>query len=191
MFKQFFNCKKILFFLLLVVSFLVSAQKMVLLPTGLMDAENVEVRKNYIVLNIANKTSKQLYDESIKFINKNYKNPDEVIKGKTEGEYLKFVTYAPHFINVKNGLAKVPFNVEYTTELSFKDGRVKYEIIDLRIFNDSNYTLNITGGGISFFIFNKKGELKKEETKIDIENYFNKNISILSDFLKGENSENW
>ena len=114
---------------------------------------------------------------------------DNVIKGKTDGEYLKFVTYAPNFITIKNGFARVPFTAKYTTELSFKDNKVKYEIIELEMSSEANYQLNFTGSGISFFIFNKKGELKKEDAKNSIEEYFNANILSLSNFLQGRTVE--
>ena len=42
-------------------------------------------------------------------------------------------------------------------------------------------------------IFNKKDELRLEETKTDLENYFNAQIKIISDFLNEKKSEkdNW
>lgn len=41
-----------------------------------------------------------------------------------------------------------------------------------------------------FLYFQQKRRTKKEEAKIDLENFFNKNILNLADFLKGGNSEN-
>jgi len=179
--------KKITLLLLLMFANFSFAQKITVTPTGLKDSENIE--KSFVVIPAEGKTAKQLYDESLKYINKNYKSADDVIKGKTDGEYLKFVTFAPSFITIKNGFAKAPFTAKYTTELSFKDNKVKYEIIELEMYNEANYQLNFTGSGISFFIFNKKGELKKEDAKNSIEEYFNANILSLSNFLQGKTVE--
>ena len=179
--------KKIMLLLLLMFANFSFAQKITVTQTGLKDSENIE--KSFVVIPAEGKTAKQLYDESLKYINKNYKSADDVIKGKTDGEYLKFVTYAPNFITIKNGFARVPFTAKYTTELSFKDNKVKYEIIELEMSSEANYQLNFTGSGISFFIFNKKGELKKEDAKNSIEEYFNANILSLSNFLQGRTVE--
>jgi hypothetical protein len=45
------------------------------------------------------------------------------------------------------------------------------------------FTGGITGG---YSIYNKKGELKLEETKTDIESYFNSEISKITEFLAGK-----
>lgn len=181
--------KKITLLLLLTISNFTFAQKISVTPTGLKDANDNE--KSYVIIPAEGKTAKQLYDETIKFINKNYKSAEDVIKGKTDGEYLKFITYAPDFISIKNGWVKAPFNAKYTTELSFRDGKLKYEIIELEMYNEANYPLNFTGSGITFFIYNKKGELKKEDAKTSIEEYFNRQISTLSNFLQGNVEEKW
>ncbi|MBT2620360.1 DUF4468 domain-containing protein [Chryseobacterium sp. ISL-6] len=179
--------KKITLLLLLMFANFSFGQKITVTPTGLKDSGNIE--KSFVIIHAEGKTAKQLYDESLKYINKNYKSADDVIKGKTDGEYLKFVTFAPSFITIKNGFAKAPFTAKYTTELSFKDNKVKYEIIELEMYNEANYKLNFTGSEISFFIFNKKGELKKEDAKNSIEEYFNANILSLSNFLQGKTVE--
>lgn len=178
--------KKIILIVFIVIGTISYGQKLVVTPTGLRDANDLE--KTFVVINAEGKTSKELYDNALKYINKNYKSPDDVIKGKTDGEYLKFITYAPNFITIKNSFVKTPFNAKYTTELSFKDGKVKYEVISIEIENDAKAILSFTGSGINFFIYNKKGELKREDAKISIEDYFNLNVATVSDFLQGKNS---
>jgi hypothetical protein len=176
--------KKIFYSALLIISTLSYSQNFVVTPNGLKNAEDVE--KSFVVIPVEGKTAKQIYDDMIKYVNKNYKGGEEVIKGRTEGEYLKFKTYAPNFASLKNGWTKVNLKAEYTTELSFKDGKVKYEIIDLKMISDANYELFFTGGGMTFFIYNKNGDLKREETKVEIEKYFNNNIESISNYLKGK-----
>jgi hypothetical protein len=171
---------------LILFSFSTFAQKLQVTPNGLRNSEDSE--KSFVIIPVEGKTAKQLYDESVKYINKNYKSAEDVIKGKIEGEYLKFVTYAPKFILLKNGFVKVPFDAKYTIELNFKDGKAKYEISELEMNSDGGY-LSFTGSGISYFIYNKKGELKREDAKNNIEEYFNRNLSSLANFLKGKTME--
>ncbi|OFY42380.1 MAG: hypothetical protein A2X18_10865 [Bacteroidetes bacterium GWF2_40_14] len=166
-------------------------QKFSVSPNGLRDANNTE--KSFIIIPVEGKTAKELYDQAIKYININYKSPDNVIKGKIEGEYLRFNTYAPHFIIIKNVLARAPFNAKFSTELSFKDGKIKYEIIDLEIYSEANYPLYFTGSGISsFFIYNKEGILKREDAKTGVEDFFNALILSFSLFLQTDKvQEEW
>lgn len=169
-------------------------QTFVLTPNGLRDSLDTE--KSYVVINVEGKTAKQLYDNAIKYINKNYKNPDEVIKGKTDSEYLKYDTHASDFISFKNSFLTAKFDVDYTTELSFKDGKVKFGIINLdmnkRTQNGVNRLLLI-GNMMSLGIYNKKGDLKRGDAKIQIENFFNTQVSQLSIDLNENNkkADNW
>jgi len=161
--------KKITLICLIVFNLHVNAQKWSVNPEGLKDSN--DSTKTYVVLTIDNKSAKDLYSETLKYISKNYQNPDEVIKGKIENEYLKFVTYDSKFTELKVGYNKIPWNASYTIELNFKDGKVKYEIIELEIKNESNYTLAFQGSGMSFYIYKKNGELKMPDAKVNIEDY--------------------
>lgn len=181
--------KKLLFFLMIGICTLTYGQKLSVTPDGLKDADDPE--KTFLVINVEGKTAQQLYDNALKYINKTYKDPEQVIKGKTEGEYLKFITHVPEFLFVKNSGMKVFFASNYTTELSFKDGKVKYEILNLEMYNPNNMIpLYFVGGGLDWFIYNKKGDLKREEAKTQIEDYFKGEIYKLSEALKGTN-DNW
>lgn len=180
--------KKIIFIItLFTFSFHINAQNWKVKPEGLKNS--IDSTKTYVVLPIENKTAKILYEESLKYINKNYKNPKEVIKGNIENEYLKFVTYEPKFTELKVGYNKIPWNIKYTTELNFKDGKVKYEITEIEIKNEDNYPLGFQGSGISFYIYKKNGELKMQDAKTNIEEYFNNKTKSLLEFLQGKNSE--
>jgi len=171
-------------------------QYLVVTPIGLVNGN--DSTKTYIVLNVEDKTAKQLYDNAINYINHLYKSPDDVIKGKEDGKYLKFITHVSDFTSIPNVLSPTYYDCDYTTELSFKDGKVKYEIIVLDIYVISKgikLYLFISGSSSMFNknIFNKKGELKRPNNKNDIENYFKTQINGLMTFLKENNikHENW
>ena len=112
------DMNKTMFFLLFLpmVSF---AQQYEVTQDGLRDKSNLE--NPHLVIETPDKTSSELYVNSLKYINEKYKNPDEVIKGKTENEYLRFETYVPQFTKVNNSGAKLDLSMKYTTELRFKD----------------------------------------------------------------------
>ncbi len=171
--------KKIVFLLLMFLSFYANAQKLVITPTGLKDSANIE--KDYVVLNIENKTAKDLYNSAIKYINLNYKNPKEVIKGSLDSDFIKYETYVSNFPVVTSMGAKMEMGTKYTTMLSFQDNKIKYEIIDL-IMKNKNGGMQVIFSGSAltgYPIYNKSGELKRNETKTDIENYFNENIKSI------------
>ncbi len=179
--------KKIIFIALIALNFQVNAQNYKVKPEGLINA--IDSTKTYVVLPIENKTAKVLYEETLKYINKNYKNPEEVIKGKVENEYLKIVTYEPKFTELKVGYNRIPWNIKYIVELNFKDGKVKYEVIEIEIKNEADYTLLFQGSGMSFYIYKKNRELKMPDAKTNIEEYFNNKIKSLSEFLQGKTTE--
>ena len=116
--------KKLFSLLLLITNGFCYCQSLDVTPNGLRDSSDNE--KTFIVLKIDNMIAKQLYDNAIKYIHKNYKSPEDVIKGKVDGEYLKFNTFKSNFLYVNNSGANILTDAKYTTELNFKDGKVKY-----------------------------------------------------------------
>lgn len=70
--------------------------------------------------------------------------------------------------------------------------KVKYEIISLDMkAKTANYHVLFSGGLMSgYIIYKNNGKLFKEETKVDIENYFNSSLADLLKFLKGEDKSN-
>ena len=82
--------------------------------------------------------------------------------------------------------------MKYTTELRFKDGKVRFEITSLSITADNGGRSVEFSGSIwkGYPIYNQKnGDLRLPETKAEIENYFNAQVKTISDFLNGKKSE--
>ena len=184
--------KKLILLSMVLIGFNSYAQKLNVTPNGLRDSNDSE--KTFVVINAEGKTAKQLYDNAIKYVNKAYKNPEAVIKGKTDGEYLKFITHVSDFLLVNNSGAKIKINADYTIELNFKDGKAKFEVIALDMYSQNGgYKVLFTGGAFDGYpIYNKKGDLKREDTKNEIELYFNSQIKVITDALLGKDSnDNW
>ena len=175
--------KKTIFFLILFVSNITYGQLLTVTQSGLKDVN--ENDKSYVVIQVKDKSAKELYNQSINYINKFYKNPDVVIKGKIDGEYLRFNTYARSITTMKNVIARTYIDAKYTTELSFKDGKIKFEIIDIQLLVEGRNPIYFVGSGISsFYIFNTKGKLERADAKSGIEAYFNGKILELSMYLE-------
>ncbi len=186
--------KSFLTLVTLLISSLTFAQKLAVTPNGLRDESDNE--KTYVVLNIENKKASELYTNALKYINKNYKNPEKVTLGKVENESLKFATFESSFIKVTNSFVKVAIDAEYNIQLDFKDGKVKFELqnVDMYYSADGRKTrVLFTGGALEgYSIYNKKGELKRDDTKADIEVHFNNTITKIKEFLSGKSEgENW
>ena len=177
-------------------------QKLVLTPNGLRDSLNTE--KSYVILNIEGKSAKQLYDHAVKYINKSHANPKEAIKGQADGEYLKYQTHVPGAISFKNCFLKERYDKNYTIELNFKDGKVKFEIIDLDMTQRTQIHMNkrtttgvnrlmVVGNSMNLGIFTSDGDLKRADAKAQIEKYFNNQISQLVYALSGNSkiADNW
>jgi predicted nucleotidyltransferase len=187
--------KKQLFILTFLLSnFIGFTQEYVVTPDGLKDKSNVE--NSYLVIEAPDKSTAELYQNAIRYVNENYKNPEEVIKGKTENEYLRFETYVPQFTKVNNSGAKLEVSMKYTTELRFKDGKVRFEITALSITADNGGRSVEFSGSIwkGYPIYNQKnGELRLPETKSEIENYFNTKVIEITNFLldKRTKKDDW
>lgn len=98
---------------------------------------------------------------------------------------MKFITHISDFLIVNNSGAKIKIDADYTIELNFKDGKVKFEILSLDMYaQNGGYKVLFSGGAFEGYpIYNKQGDLKRPETKIEIETFFNGTINSLSDFL--------
>jgi hypothetical protein len=88
-------------------------------------------------------------------------------------------------------------DANYCTEINFKDGKVKFEIIQLDMYDSysKNYHVLFSGGIFDGYpIYNKKGDLKRPDLKAYIELYFNSQINSLTDALNGKgktNNDTW
>ena len=88
--------KKSLFTLTLLFSISLFSQELTVTPDGLRDASNND--KSYVVINTPDKTAEQNYNNVLKYINKTYKNPKEVIKGDISFEYFPTTIFRLTFI---------------------------------------------------------------------------------------------
>ncbi len=179
--------KKILFVLsFMFFNYIGFSQEYEVTPNGLKNKSNLE--NAYLVIKIPNKTPSELYINAIKYISEKYTNPDKAIKSKIENEYLRFETYVPQFTKVNNSGAKIEVSMKYTTELRFKEGKVRFEVTEVDITADNGGRKVKFSGSIwkGYPIYKKNGKLRLPETKSEIENYFNNQITEIKNFLLGK-----
>ena len=180
------------------------SQKLVITKDGFRDSSNLN--NGYVVINVDGKTAKQLFDNAIVFVNKAYKNPDKVITGKIDTTSLAINGYADILIKITTMPNGKPRKKEistilcstYNIQLSFKNNKVKFEIIDIDFYwNTYNGKENLYFQGTKGLygatgIYDADGNLKLLDYKACIENYFNGYIQSLMIVLAGKsNVDSW
>jgi hypothetical protein len=172
--------------LILLISFSGFAQQFEVTPDGLF-AKGTE-KETFVVIDAEGKNASELYNSAINYVNETYKNPNEVLKGKIENEYLRFETFVENFMIVNNSGAKVKINATYTIELKFKDNKIRFEIINLEMKAPNGGFLVDYMGSIwkGYPIYNKKRELRLPDAKQNIETYFDTQVIIISDYLNNK-----
>ena len=169
------------------------SQSFVLTPSGLRDAQ--DSNKSYVVIEVPNKTAKQLYEKSMNFLREYYKNPDKVIKSTIDSEMIRFEGYQGNLSTIDFGVLvkyKFPLNSSYSIELKFKDGKIKYEILQMGLtipLQNGDHPFGLVqpkGTWNSDNVWNRKGELAHPQTKSDIENSFNARVLGLKEYLTNE-----
>lgn len=126
-----------------------------------------------------------LYKKALNWVQDTYKNPDKVLKAKIENEKLRIDGFAENAWWYKSLGIKQTYNMEYSVEISFKDGKYKFEYIIGQFFID--------GGQKVFYdyktFFKKTGEIRTAYTDAvpSLEETMN-NLSLnFYDYITGKN----
>ncbi|MGV3698286.1 hypothetical protein [Flavobacterium sp.] len=129
----------------------------------------------------------QVYGKAINWIKENYANPNEVIKMQIENEKIRFQGLKKNF----NCIGSVCADGLYTIEISIKDGKYKFDPIELQLSNSA--------GSFSFPMselkayYDKKGELRKgsKESLDNVVNMFNELNESLKGYINGVKKNDW
>jgi len=179
--------RKILMVLLLVLTCGEAyAQKFMALPTGVRDADNID--NSFLVLSFPDKTPKELYEATNKFIQMSYVNPNNAIRGNIEGKYIKVTTYASNAILLQKGVFGEPYYADLRLLLSFefREGRMKFDIEQINfLYNKSESFDYIRVAALSWGIFDKKG-MPVKDFNVQLENYLNTYVNSLISFINKE-----
>lgn len=80
-----------------------------------------------IVVSVEGKSASELYNEAINWVQTTYKNPENVLKAKIENESIRVNGFSSNAWFYKNMGMKMYYDMNYTIEVSFKDGRYKLD----------------------------------------------------------------
>lgn len=164
--------KKALLILFLAICTNANAQ-FILTSTGFVDSLNAE--KDYVVLELQNRTKEDLYVATKTFIVSTYNSPKNVI---SENMPTSISIFGMADIVAKTIGIPTSNELTYKIVFTFKDGRIKIEpyMVSLKVMADLDAVL-----------FNKKGEVRKVMQKhhAAVQNYIN---GIVKDFKNSINN---
>lgn len=112
---------------------------------------------DYVVTPVENRNQSQLYKKALDWVAVTFKNPKEVIKASIENDYIRIEGSDNSFVCV-SGTANVCVDAKYQIEITFKDGRYKFDLLELSTFSPVGWT-NLDLKNTEPF-YNKKGEIK-------------------------------
>jgi hypothetical protein len=97
-----------------------------------------------------------LYNKSLKWVLETYKNPDKVLKAKIENEKIRIDGYTQNAWWYTSMGVRQSYNMEYSIEISFKDGKYRFEFIIGQFYIDNGQKAMFNYGSF----YKKTGEIK-------------------------------
>jgi len=137
-------------------------------------------------------SAEEIYQKTKKWINETYNDPNEVIKADTENEYIRLNGRASSFLKMTALGSSIFYDIRYSFEIRFKDGRFKFDIIDLdQFFESSTYSSAQWAKISNIKVKNKKGKPVKDGVynTNKLNTYFNDIINGIKDY-KSESAKN-
>lgn len=172
---------KKLLFALLIFSSSFAQEKFELTTAGFTD---------YVVTNVEG-TQSEIYNKAVNWIKETYKNPDQVIKMTIENEKLRFEGYQSNFHCLKSLGMTSCSNLTYTIEISFKDGKYKFDPIAAVISNDSGQKNELKLDQLQNVYFKNGKPLKGfENFVISFQDMFNNLNTSLKSYISGASKTN-
>lgn len=158
----------------------------------------------YIITSIPGVNKADAYKKTINWINKKFNSPDQVIKGTIENEYIRFEGISNNALRFQAIGGIIAQSIKYQIEISFKDDKYKFEVIELQeedpLFpklSNSPYTeliLSKTNRSNGYNRVRKpNGEFRNRYKYItDIPFLFNQLNTSLKDYItSSQENDNW
>jgi len=134
---------------------------------------------DFIVVAVDSVSAKDQYKKCIEWIGKTYKNPNEVIKSKIDSSSIRIEGASNGLVNISG----VSYPTRYQVEISFREGRYKFDLLSIETYSAQNGWGELPIGG-SLEGYYKNGELKKVWSFWnDIPPYFNDLSSSLKTYI--------
>jgi hypothetical protein len=145
---------------------------------------------DFIVTSVPNKSQSELFKKALDWVALTYKDPKEVIKAQIDNDYIRIEGVSLGMV-VVNALGRQAHDGRYQIEISFKDGKYKFDVIKMEAYySPSQYYAggwsDVDLGNVSGF-YNKKGELRGAfKYYPEIPTYFNQLNQQLKDFVSSD-----
>lgn len=146
---------------------------------------------DFLVISCEGKTKEELYKKTMEWISKTYNNPSEVVKAQVENDYIRFQGISKKEYCFKN-MITVCEDIKYQIEISFKEGKYKFDVLELQSGSKDKYGLtswNDIKFKKSWMYFKGNGEIRDmyKDTMPKIANYFNALQKSLNDYIYNKN----
>ncbi len=130
-------------------------------------------------------SNEDLYKLTLNWIRETYKMPDKVIQSSIEGEMIRIEGVDKSALTLKTSLMTSKFDLKYTIEFRFKNGRIKIDPIVLYVYvPPSQYVI----GGWEAFALNTGSnfyKLNKKTKEYELINRFQSYPSELAGLYNG------
>lgn len=182
--------KLILLAIAALFSIAVNAQsKFELMPTGgFVNEENKD--NDYVTFDFEGSTKEQIYSRALVAISSMYVSPKDVLS-TVENEIISINGVGKEAILGRIMGMKFGYNISYTMTLKFKDGKLRIDAPSINSITHPNPSADRPVIYVPQNIFNKKGEVKNEETKASIEGFFNSLINQITSAMTTATDSNW
>jgi hypothetical protein len=141
---------------------------------------------DFVVIPVADKTQNEIYKKTLDWVAMNFKEPGEVIKATIENEYIRIEGFSKELI-CYSYMGKRCGDTKYEIEISFKDGKYKFDVLSISEYNNQSKSILWTNFDIvnTAAYFDKKGEAKSSYKFIvtTVPEHFNNLNLNLKNFL--------
>ena len=133
-----------------------------------------------------------VYKKTIEWINKSYNKPSEVIKAQVENDYIRFQGVSKEKY-CWDALVTFCNDIRYEVEISFKDGKYKFEVLSLEDYHVTGASGLRVWGRInykdSWTHFKNTGEVRKmyADNIKQITAFFDELSKNLYDYIYNQN----
>ena len=125
-------------------------------------------------------SKEDLYNKTLEWIKKTYKDPRDIIKTDLENDFIKIESIKEGLRCTAPQTSKVCYDVKYEIEISFKDNKYMFDVTQMEYYEQP--TEHKKGGWLPLYpnndasmIFDKEGNLKygMKNYYQDVPNFFN------------------
>ncbi len=151
----------------------------------------------YVIAETKGHSKEELYNKTIEWINRSYKNPKEVIKSTIPNDYIRIEGYSDNVFKRQAIGGTIPTGLRYQIEISFKDDKYKFEVIGIEMkntlfpsYSSSPFTvLNLAKG--NEYVRKKSGEFRNSYKNVgDIPLFFDRLNAQLKTYIESGVSDN-